>query len=329
MKSLLRWSVVGLVTLLGALTLLGLLDRWTPYLELATFHRLQYAVLLGIAALVAIPLRSYRVGLVALLLAGVNLLVISQVLSPPEAAAADAPRLRLLVVNVEYGNDDHHRVAELIRETNPDIVGITELTPEWARGLEAALEDYPERRLAPQDGAYGIGLFSKVPLHGVRVEHFPSDGPPSVLATVELGAQSLGLVITHVHTPFAGDIHDRHLKALAERRQELGDRLAICGDFNAVPWSHPVRDLSEGAGLRSVQGRFGLSGTWPADAGILRIPIDNCLVSEGIAVEGRRVGPDIGSDHLPLIVELAPAVSDSARADQAGSSSSEVTVPRQ
>src|SRR5262245_29015361 len=107
MKSALRWSIVGLVTLFGALTLLGLLDRWTPYLELATFHRLQYAVLLGIAALAAIPLRSYRVSVVALLLAGVNLLVISQVFSPPPAAAAGSPRLRLLVVNVEYSNDEH------------------------------------------------------------------------------------------------------------------------------------------------------------------------------------------------------------------------------
>jgi endonuclease/exonuclease/phosphatase (EEP) superfamily protein YafD len=306
-KSLLRRSVVGLVMLLGALTLLGLLDRWTPYLELATFHRSQYAVLLGIAALAAIPLRSNRVALVALLLAGVNVLAASQVPSSPEVAAAGSPHLRLLVVNVQYANGEHDRVAQLIEETDPDIVGITELTPAWVRGLESALESYPERRLAPDDGAYGIGLFSRVPLRGSRIEHVPSDGPPSVVATVPLGRSQLDLVLTHVHTPFAGEIHTRHLQALAERRQELGEQVAMCGDFNAVPWSQPVRELLERADLRSIHGRFGLSGTWPAGAGILRVPIDNCLVSEGVAVVGRRVGPHIGSDHLPLIVELAPA----------------------
>jgi len=41
--------------------------------------------------------------------------------------------------------------------------------------------------------------------------------------------------------------------------------------------------------------------------GSLRIPLDNCLVSEEVAVAGRRVGPDIGSDHLPLVVDFALA----------------------
>jgi endonuclease/exonuclease/phosphatase (EEP) superfamily protein YafD len=38
---------------------------------------------------------------------------------------------------------------------------------------------------------------------------------------------------------------------------------------------------------------------------VLRIPIDHCLVSSELVVLEHTVGPDIGSDHYPLLVTLA------------------------
>jgi endonuclease/exonuclease/phosphatase (EEP) superfamily protein YafD len=298
---------LGLVVLLGSVTALGLLERWLPPLELLTVFRLQYAVLLAAAALLAIALRRFRLGLVAALLLGVNLLVISQVSTASVAPVEGTRPLRMLIVNVRHGNEEYDRLARLIRETDPDVVGVIELTPAWVNGLDAALGDYPERVLEAEQGAYGIGLYSRAPLAEARIERFPPDGPATVVASVDMGGRPVGLVVTHVHTPFAGGIHRRHLQALAAGLPQLGDHLAVCGDFNTVPWSHALRDFAAETGLRSIHGRFGLSGTWPAGALVLRIPIDNCLVSEGVAVVERFAGPDIGSDHLPLIVDLAPA----------------------
>jgi endonuclease/exonuclease/phosphatase (EEP) superfamily protein YafD len=36
----------------------------------------------------------------------------------------------------------------------------------------------------------------------------------------------------------------------------------------------------------------------------LMIPIDHCLVSPQIRVTGMRTGRAIGSDHLPIIVDM-------------------------
>jgi len=50
----------------------------------------------------------------------------------------------------------------------------------------------------------------------------------------------------------------------------------------------------------------GIQPSWPASLpAALRIPIDHCLVSPGIAVVGRQLGPQVGSHHLPVIVDLA------------------------
>jgi endonuclease/exonuclease/phosphatase (EEP) superfamily protein YafD len=305
--TILRYAIAGLATLLGGLTVVGLFDGLSPYLELATFFRLQYAVLLAAAALAAILLRRPRMALAAALLVGVNLLVVSRGVNAAPTAAAHSNGLRVLLANVEYGNRDYVALGRLIEEVDPDVIGLTELTPAWADSLQSTLAGYPIRRLEPQEGAYGIGLYSRVPLAESRIARFPADGPPSVVATIPLGEDRLALVLTHVHTPFAGGIHDRQLQSLAAERSRLGDRLAVCGDFNSVPWSHGLRTLADDADLRSIHGAYGLSGTWPAGARILRVPIDNCLVSDGVAVVDRWVGPDIGSDHLPLVVDLAPA----------------------
>jgi endonuclease/exonuclease/phosphatase (EEP) superfamily protein YafD len=276
----------------------------SPYLELATFFRPQYAVLLALAALAAVVLRWFRVAATAATFALVNLVVISQVTLAAPSSDPAGPRLRVLVVNLQYGNAEHAKVGRLVRAVDPDLVALTELTPAWSEGLDEALAPFPHRVLAPEEGAYGVGLYSRLPLSGARIEHVPSDGPPSATGVVLVHGRALDVVVTHVHTPFAGTIHARQLEALAERRARLGDRLAICGDFNAVPWSEPVRELSEQADLGSVHGRFGSDGSWPSSSP-LRLPIDNCLVSDGVAVVDASVGPDIGSDHRPLIVDLA------------------------
>jgi endonuclease/exonuclease/phosphatase (EEP) superfamily protein YafD len=38
---------------------------------------------------------------------------------------------------------------------------------------------------------------------------------------------------------------------------------------------------------------------------VLRVPLDNCFVGRGVSVTAHRDGPSVGSDHRPLVVDLA------------------------
>jgi endonuclease/exonuclease/phosphatase family metal-dependent hydrolase len=64
--------------------------------------------------------------------------------------------------------------------------------------------------------------------------------------------------------------------------------------------------LIERIGLINAREGFGVLPTWPTYYGstALMIPIDHCLVSEDIRVFNIRTGAHIGSDHLPLIVDI-------------------------
>jgi len=38
-----------------------------------------------------------------------------------------------------------------------------------------------------------------------------------------------------------------------------------------------------------------------------RVAIDHCLVSPEIAIRDRHIGPDVGSDHFPVVLDFALA----------------------
>lgn len=49
---------------------------------------------------------------------------------------------------------------------------------------------------------------------------------------------------------------------------------------------------------------WGVQASWPADSWMLRIPIDHCLHSPTVQITRREIGPNVASDHLPLILEF-------------------------
>ena len=306
----LRAFVTGVVAVVGVATLLGLLDRVWWIFETADVFRLQYLVVLVAAGLAALPLRRPRLAVFAAALAAVNVAVLGapltgSVTAAPSRASA-APALRLVVANVEVGNQDYAAVQRLAVQTHPDLFGVTELTPLMARHLGDGLTGYRTRVLETRDDAYGIGLYSRLPLLSAKVVRFPSDGPPTVVARLRVAGKSVTLVVTHVHTPFAGSIHVRHLDALADAaRSQFGKRAVVCGDFNTPPWSGPLRDFAADARLHDVYGNRAWAGySWPTWSYVLRVPLDNCFVSNGLAVTGHRDGPNVGSDHRPLAVDI-------------------------
>ncbi len=305
-----RRALTVVIAVVGAASVLGLLDRLFWPFELAGVFRPQYVVVLAGAALAAAGLRRLRLAGVAAALAVLNAVVVGLPFTAPATAAAphgSAPSLRLLIANLEVGNTRYRAIERVIDQTRPDVVGVIELSPGMAAHLRRSLPGYRARVLAPRQDAYGIGVFSRIPLADARIDHFPAEGgPPTAVVHTRAAGTPLTLVVTHAHTPFAGSIHVRQLQALAAARPRLGGRLAICGDFNTPPWSGPFRRLAGDGRLRDLYGGSAWSGySWPTWAPPLRVPLDNCLVGSGLGVTAHRHTAGVGSDHYPLLVDLA------------------------
>jgi endonuclease/exonuclease/phosphatase (EEP) superfamily protein YafD len=299
-------AVAVLVALLAVATAAGFLDRLSWVFEPATVFRLQYAAVLAVTALFALALRQPGLAAASLLLACVNVGVIAPWRdAPPSAVSASNPMLRVVSFNVESSNHGYDRLAPLIARLKPDVLGLIELTPGWARAAEQASLRIRPRRFVVQPGAYGMGILSAPAPTALAVRRVPADGPATLIARFRIHDLPVTFVLVHVHTPFAGSVHERELRELAASRPRLGSRLIVCGDFNTVTWSAQFRDFSRSAGLTDVFRGAWHAHSWPSWGPPLGVLLDHCLISRGLAVRARRFGPSIGSDHLPLVLDVA------------------------
>jgi endonuclease/exonuclease/phosphatase (EEP) superfamily protein YafD len=290
-------AVVGL----GATAVVAMMPIWP--LELFEHFRVQYIAvgLLVSAAAFALRLRGYfDAAAIATLVHLCSLLPTAPRATPP----ARGTSARVLVLNVHTTASSFEAVRQLIADTRPDLLALVEVDQRWLEELAPALTDYPGRIHEPRTDNFGIALFARGPITGT-VERLGSS-LPSIVAQVPVGTASLSVIVTHPLPPVsttASAMLDTQLAAIADRARGLPNVL-VMGDLNATPWSRPVRRLLARSGLCDSRDGFGLQPTFPASPWILRIPIDHLLHACTIGVTDRRVERDVGSDHLPVVVDL-------------------------
>ena len=222
---------------------------------------------------------------------------------PPDPSSTD--RVRLLMANLLVENSNHDALVRLIRRERPDIVGLVEFSNEWREGLEEVRRDYPYRVEVPL-GARGLALWFREPPRKIH----PPETPgalcwPLLHAEIDFAGRPRHLWLVHPRSPFIRRGYPEHA-ALADRIWSFGGSRVVMGDLNLSEGSPLFGDFLRDTALRDTRLGFGRQPTWPADWPY-RIAIDHAFVSADLAVADRRLGPEIGSDHFPLIFDLAPA----------------------
>ncbi len=307
MTGIARLLVAGLALLSGA-GYLGSLDR---LFELTSHFRPQYLLLGALLLALFGARRELRWSALALGVVALNTHALMSSSVPEAVAAADARRdtvpLRLLLANLQYSNGSHEAFTRLVAEQQPDVIVVEELTPTWARALASLGERFPASKMVPREGPFGIAILSRRPMQDVELLDFGHPAYPALLARITTGNGRLSLLAAHPPPPvndtlFAARNDQLHRAATLLRR--LGPRTVLLGDLNTSPWSPFFSELLQRSGLASAREGFGLLPTWPSFFPLTMIPIDHCLISRDARVKAIKTGPHIGSDHLPLVIDL-------------------------
>lgn len=280
---------------------------WLPVWPCSLFEhfRPQLAVLglLTIGAAAVLRHRVLDLAAVSTLLTALP--VAASLAARPGVGPRDGAQVRVLVLNVRRDSAGFQAVAELIARERPDVIGLVEVDERWLDALAPALASYAGRIEHPQPDNFGLALYARGAVDGGVVDL--ASPFPTIAADVSVDGATFHAVLTHPIPPISGaaaGMQDAHLDGVAAHVNQAAPPIVVMGDLNATPWSRPFVRLQAQTGLCDSRAGFGVQGSFPASSALLRIPIDHLLASCTVGVRDRRIGPDVGSDHLPVIVDL-------------------------
>ena len=315
---LLGWHLLQIVLGIPPVGWMGLVRELTLYLFLP-------APVLFLLALLA----RARVAMVLSLLPLALLVVLYQ---PRFASRAppptNGPSLRVMTFNAGAGSGtggDPQRVLAAVQASNADVVALQELPSGTLQLIGSTLaSQYPYRAYTPD-----VATFSAYPLTDPTEVQLLNSSYAS--QAMDLTIEDRLLHLTNIHLRRAGPrilgrrsavvfLRDYEPELLESQMTELQDRYVrpvvgsqlVTGDFNQTEWSHPYERITALLTDSFAESGRGLGHTYPSDLEVsryaVRLPlvrIDYVFHSPDLAAVAARVGPDGGSDHLPVIVDLA------------------------
>ena len=324
------WGAGAVIVLLTTVTALSALRRARWWLRIWDYPRLHVALgLLTACALFAAlrwPIEGPAIGLLVAGLAAFGWQAWRIHPYTPFVRAQTRRRrdrgsvtLRLMVANVLMSNRRAQALLDLVREADPDVVLMAETDDWWDERLAPLLESHPHALRQPQPNTYGMHFFSRLPLQSPEVRFLVERDVPSVYAELELrtGAQ-VALWGLHPRPPLPGDDteeRDAELILVArEAASRRGPRI-VMGDLNDVAWSDTTRLFQKLSRLLDPRVGRGFYATYPAQLPFLRWPLDHLFHSSDFRLVRLATLRRFGSDHLPILIELAHAPDASQEAE--------------
>jgi endonuclease/exonuclease/phosphatase (EEP) superfamily protein YafD len=301
------------------LTIAGLFARWHWRLEQVCHFRVQYLWLLVAAAAVLFAARRRKLAAVAMVGALVNAALIVPIYLPAggtNVANQTAAPLKVISFNVLSSNPRQADVVEWLRSESADVVLLMEIHPAWINSLESLRDVYPHQKVVARRDNFGIALLSKAPWSKQSLCTFSPAELPSLQATFEHAGRPLVFLGTHPLPPgtsqMAADRNEQlrqigfyALGKALDADGQPAEPVVLAGDLNLTEHSPYYRDLLRASRLTDSRQGIGIQASWSARFPFLSLPLDHVLVSRELAVISRRLGPHLGSDHRPVVVQLA------------------------
>ncbi len=305
MTRLLRYLIVAGLVAGTCVTGLGLFaDRW-PALELLNHGRPAVTFGLAVLGLLALTTRRAYLIIAAAVIAVSNLLLFGFALQGEASASTEAQQrfLRVVTFNVLFDNMRIDDIAKFLNSTGADIAVLQEVTPRHREMLRARIKsEFPY-----MTGTTDVVIFAKHPPRGGgHIDGEKVDGwarrPMLLWTTFDVNGTAFDLAGVHLAYPFNPLDQAADMPQLIDFARNRERPLIVAGDFNLTPWSVKLQRFTHETGLK----RFNtFMPTWPMDKLTPFVTIDNVFASKDFAPIKVETGAAIGSDHRPLITDIA------------------------
>ncbi len=218
--------------------------------------------------------------------------------------------LSILTANIRTKNRKYDRLIDLVTKKDPDMVLLIEVDEKWVHNISPLIEKYPYRIIKPMENTYGLVLLSKKSLEREQILFRVDDDVPSIKTIIKDSkwgkVEFYGL---HPRPPRPSEAHstqrDAELMQVADEISKTTRPCLVLGDLNDVAWSHTTRLFLRTSGLLDPRHGRGFFNSFPAFWPRIGFPLDHIFISPRFRLKSFDVLEDIGSDHRPLMIELA------------------------
>ena len=252
------------------------------------------------------------------------LLVAAAIFSSTGASSPPPPKrtLRVMSYNIHVGVGmdkklDLQRIADVIKQEKPDLVGLQEVD----RGVKrtegkdeiAELAKMTEMHSAFahnvdfQGGQYGVAILSRFPITNTVHRKFENkrvaERRGMLRVEVNVGGRTLNFVTTHLDYQYA-DSRLFETEQLLKLLEGVKGPLIVTGDFNDEPAGSSYQLMLGGFEDSWVRSRAKGDGfSYPADKAVKRI---DYIFTAPRTVKAKRawIVNTLASDHLPLVADV-------------------------
>jgi endonuclease/exonuclease/phosphatase family metal-dependent hydrolase len=235
-------------------------------------------------------------------------------------APGPQPSLRVLTYNVNFGIPGDGPTLAAIESGNADVVFLQEINTAWARALRSRFgATFPNMLFYPRGGAGGIGVMSRLRIHGQQLIPPEGDGWfPALRLVVDSPLGPVQVLVVHLRPPVSdgGSFVAGHFTAPAIHEKEISlflhaaqlDRsipTLVVGDFNeegdgsaiaylARPEYRMTSGLTEFAPARPTW-------RWPTSVWTFEGQFDHIVYDTHLEPLAVQVLNEGRSDHLPVV----------------------------
>ncbi|MBS7670670.1 endonuclease/exonuclease/phosphatase family protein [Croceicoccus gelatinilyticus] len=296
--------VIGLSAALAAASIA---EAFWPVLEIVNV----FAPWWGGAAILSLGLIAIRshgivraISFALALVVAVRLIVLlAPLVEQAKSASRQQPDLRVISLNMWKDNEDRAFVTSWLNEQDADVVILME-APIGSEAFDNALRNqYPYQYACTRSGRCSTRILSKWP--ALAVHHHADQDPENrrglsaLSARLSVAGRPVTIVAAHMDRPWPLEQRGERLDLMAEALRVAKPPILFTGDFNSAPWTVGQSRMTSAAQLRLVTGS---RGTWPAWSPIALLPLDQAYVSPCIGANSVELGPNVGSDHFPLVM---------------------------
>jgi len=294
--------------LLLVIIFLSYLGFLTERADALSHFRLHYSVVMLVFIPLFIAFNLKKQVYVAVAILTFNTAAAFNYPAKPVEDISGTKAVKLMTLNLLRSAMNEENVLMLVAREKPDIILLQEVHRYKARLLTRLKKIYPWQQHCAFQSSCGVAILSRYPWQqsnsGIKGRE------KLAIASARFGQRLANLTIASVHIRWPFFSHQKSQLNTAYKETASTDRpLIIAGDFNATPWSWTMKSFAYENNLRMAGP---MRATWPVfqrshrcTLCIPQFPIDHIFVSENIRVISKRIGPDVGSDHLPVIIEIA------------------------